>query len=778
MGGPILKDRLFAFGGYEGFRETSGESAQFTTETQQLVDYVRANRPGSIADQLFTRFPLSPGTPTTGTDIGSPDGGGPDGIPDVATVSLFDASKTTANQWNLRIDNNFSDSDKLYGRFTRQISDFPPTVVRPSVDSVATTTEQAFTLSETHILNPSLVNEFRAGWNEREPNSDVQEGTFDVPTIDISGFSPDFGAASNIPQFFACHTYQVSDQLSWARARGNHSFKMGFEYRHGRENSDFQAATRGVYGFDGIFDFVNDNPNSQTNLIDAETGQPIGTPRHFRVNEWALYFQDDFKWTPNFTLNLGVRYENFRPPYEKDGIQSNIVLGSGNDIFERYANSDIAVFPTGQDIYEPDNNNFAPRLGFAWDPTGAGVWTIRGGYGISYNRIFMNITSNIRFNPPFAKNVTANTANGLPIQYTIPTTVDPELAFGFDTGRINPNFLDPDLATMYVHSVFFGVQRELFKDWLLEANYVSTLGRKLYAQEHYNRFTGDLLDGVLDGFNQGWTAGDDFLTASLNQAYHSGQFSVTKRFRGGLGFRANYTWSKNIDTDTDVFGATSDDSGVANIENRNLDRGLSSIHVGNRFAANWVWELPWFKTADNWFVRNALGGWQLNGLIALQDGTPATITADSSNFFSTVSGMRRGDFNGDGLTDDRPDAPNFNSSNVIPANSRMGSIFAQFSPGDPRLAFPRPEAGVPGTLGRNTFFYDGFNSVDFSVFKQFHMPWFGTEDATWQFRAEFFNLFNNVNTNAWEEDLASTRFGRSSSTQDGREIQFALKFIF
>lgn len=365
----------------------------------------------------------------------------------------FDASKTKRDQWNLRIDNQFSDNGKLYGRFTRTVTEAPPTIVRPSVDSVAMITEQAFTFSETQVITPTVVNEFRAGWNEREPNFDVQEGTFDVPTIRISGFNPGFGAASNIPQFFARHTYQVADSLSWSN--GDHGLKLGFEYRHSRENSDFQAATRGVYDFDSILDFIDDEPLSQNNLVDAETGQPIGTPRHFRVNEWAVYFQDDWKVSPNFTLNLGLRYENFRPPYEKDAIQSNIVLGSGNDQFERYANSTIQVYPEGTDIYQPDNNNFAPRFGFAWDPTGKGVWAVRGGYGISYNRIFMNITSNIKFNPPFANSVTASTSNGLPIRYTIPTTIDPGLISGFTPGRVNPNFLDPDLATTYVHSFFF-----------------------------------------------------------------------------------------------------------------------------------------------------------------------------------------------------------------------------------------------------------------------------------------------------------------------------------
>ncbi len=781
FGGPILRDKLFFFGGFEAFRETSGESAEFTVETQSLVDWVRTNRPGSLADMLFSRFPLANGTPSGGLDTGDPalstDGEGVlDGIPDVAEISLFDASKSEADQWNIRIDNNISDNDRLYGRFTRQISEGPPTIVRPSVDSVGMVTEQAFTFSETHIFSPTVVNELRLGWNEREPNFDVQEGTFDVPTITISGFSPDFGAASNIPQFFARHTYQLSDQLSWSQ--GDHSFKVGFEFRHGQENSDFQASTRGVYSFDNIFAFVNDEPFSQNNLVDR-SGNPIGTPRHFRVNEWALYLQDDWKWSPNFTVNLGLRYENFRPPYEKDAIQSNIVLGPGDDIFERFANGTIEVFPSGTDIYEPDNNNFAPRLGFAWDPTGEGIWAIRGGYGISYNRIFMNITSNIKFNPPFAQSVTADINNMLPISYTIPTTIDPGLVAGFEPPRVNPNFLDPDLATTYVHSIFFGVQRELFDDWLLEANYVSTLGRKLYTQESYNRFTGDLLDGVEDRFNAAWRD-DDFLTASINQAYHSGQFSVTKRFRGGLGFRANYTWAKNIDDDTDVFGASSDDPGSSNIENRKLDRGLSSIHVGNRFAANWVWEIPWLQSADNWFLRNVVGGWQLNGLIALQDGTPTSIHADGSSFFSTTGGVRRGDFNADAYTDDRPDDPGtFDASSVNPADSRFGSIFSPFSPtSNARLAFPRPAAGVPGTLGRNTYFYAGFNSVDLSVFKNFRMPWFGNEDARWQFRAEFFNLLNNVNINAWQEDISSSRFGRSSSTQDAREIQFALKLIF
>ncbi|MFQ5741605.1 MAG: TonB-dependent receptor domain-containing protein, partial [Acidobacteriota bacterium] len=537
VGGPIVKERTFFFGGYEGFRETSGETIQHTVETRQLLDFVDQERAGTLAALLFQRFPLTRPAPSSGEDIGSPAPGpettGPrDGIPDQGDLSLFGATRTETDQWNLRIDHVFSENDKLYGRFTRELKDFPPTIVRPSVDSVGTVTDQAATVSETHVFSPTVVNEFRVGWNEKEPNGDVQEGTFDIPSIRISGFSPGFGAAGNVPTFFARHTYQLTNSLSWAQ--GNHWLKLGFEFRHNQENSDFPGPARGNYRFSDILDFIDDEPYSQRNLVDAD-GAPIGTPRHFRVNEWALFVQDDIKVKPNFTLNLGLRYENFRPPYEKDAIQTNISVGSGSNLFERYRDSVIVRVPEGQDVYDPDNNNLAPRVGFAWDPTGAGLWSVRGGYGISYNRIFMNITSNIKFNPPFARSVTANTSNRLPISYTIPTTLDPGLISGFTPPRVNPNFLDPDLATTYVHSIFFGIQRELFDDWLLEANYVSTLGRKLYTQESYNRFTGDLLDGVEDRLNPAWRD-DDFLTASINQAYHSGQFSVTKRFRGGLGF--------------------------------------------------------------------------------------------------------------------------------------------------------------------------------------------------------------------------------------------------
>ena len=776
IGGPIIKDKLFAFGGYEGFRETAAESSTFQVESQEMLNWLRTNRPNSIALQLFDRFPLAGGAP-------SDPNFDPNDI-EPLEVSKGTPAKTIYDQFNIRFDYTINDNDKFYVRYTDNEDSGPPTIVRASVDSVGAVEEKASTFSETHVFSPTVVNEFRVGWNMRKPNFDVQEGTFDVPTITITGFSPDFGAASNIPQFFSRHTYQLSDQLSWSR--GDHSFKFGGEFRQGQENSDFQANTRGQYNFGDITEFLNDAPFQQSNLIDPVSGTPIGTPRHFRVNEWALYVQDDWKIKPNLTVNIGLRYENFRPPWEGDSIQSNVVLGSGNDLFERLANSSIQVFPDGKDIYEPDNNNFAPRLGFAWDPTGEGVWAIRGGYGISYNRIFMNITSNIKFNPPFAKSVTAR-GTALPIVYSIPTTIPTEFV-NSAAGRFNPNILDPDLATTYVHSIFFGVQREVFSDWMLEANYVSTLGRKLYAQEHYNRFTGDGCEagvcntGNLDGFNQAWGVGlDDFLTASINQAYHGGQFSAQKRFTKGLAFRANYTWAKNIDDDTDVFGTTADDSGASVIENRKLDRALSSIHVANRFAANWVWDIPYLKTSDNWAVRNVLAGWQFNGLIALQDGSPANINADGNNCGQTTGGVIRGDFNCDGVTDDRPNDPgSFDLNSVNPKDARLGtSIFAPFSPtSNARLAFPRPVLGTIGNLGRNTFRYQGFSSVDVSLFKNVRIPWFKGETANWQLRWEVFNLFNRVNTRPWEENIASGNFGRTFSAQDAREMQFALKFIF
>ena len=447
-------------------------------------------------------------------------------------------------------------------------------------------------------------------------------------------------------------------------------------------------------------------------------------------------------------------------------------------------------------LYDSDLNNFAPRLGFAWDPFGENTTVLRGGYGISYDKIFLNIVTNSRFNPPFFGLVgLSDLFFGDDLSVLPRIGDDPDAPFGdflganileplgFDErggiigSRVDLRALDPRIRDSYVHNFFLGIQRELPWDMVWEINYQGTFGKKLQFIGDPNRFAGDLL-GKADplGNNEG-DAGLNLINPSfgafnlrqnrITSNYHGLNSQLIKRFADGLSFQMSYTFGKSLDYNSDVGRAGPNDggSGLHFVDPINiaLDYGRSNFDIRHRFVTNFLWEVPFMRSQPG-MLGHLLGGWQINAIIPFQSGLP----------FSVINGASRrggGDFNADGKAIERPNTPTFgNSFSTSPGTSEF--IDGALQAGD----FPSPESGNSGNLGKNTFTGPAFWSMDLSLFKNFQMP--VSEESTLQFRAEFFNLFNRVNLFLPQVDLDSSLFGMSTTAFDPREIQFALKFIF
>jgi hypothetical protein len=812
LGGPIVRDRTFFFGSFEGLRVTRGVTLVRTVETPEYRQLVAQQFPNSIANFLFQNFP-SPLPTSNIRDTGRPVAGlgtdsaannpgvvtnpnytpqgalyrnvlqaTADGIPDIGTANIPVSEKIDGDQFSFRIDQELGTSARLLGRLVwddRTQDDKQNIPRHDGFNQPVDEKGRNLTFGYTHVLSNQMVNEARFGFSYRKRG--LLANNEGVPSIGFDDGVVAFGNFSTNPAFFEQKTFHWVDTVSWTV--GSHGIKFGGEARHIRDDSDF-AVRRGGYQFLSIHDFAMDEVSRVTIMgINPGTGLIEPNIRNFRFWETGFFVQDDWKLLSNLTINLGLRHEWFGRPTEENDLLTNLVLGPGNDIFEQ-----IRTGAVGQvDQVVPDDwNNFGPRLGFSWDPFRNRKLAVRGGYGIAYERLFNNSITNIRFNPPFYSFAVANPANvashaGIPIAYgpmnpdgtlrneAITITgdnrnigVQPGLNIQGNIIGWNPRFgtsqqslrvPDPNTMDAFTHNWFLGTQTELPWHLVLEANYIGNVGRNFGRLVDYNTIRGDLFDGRLDRLNPGF-GGINFRAMLARSEYHGAQFQLNRRLYSGFTGQISYTLGKAMDTGSDV------QVGALPVDARALDLewAVADFDVRHRFVANWLWEIPFLKDAPG-LTGALLGGWQINGITALQSGFPFSVF--------TSSAYPTGDYNGDGVNNDRPNLPSFG---LDPANTdKQAFINGVFVAAD----FPRPD--VLGNLPRNAYRGPGYASTDLSLFKNFPLRMRG---AKVQFRAEVFNVFNRVNLQRPNGNMAQGTFGRSTQAFAAREIQFALKFIF
>ncbi|PYR47131.1 MAG: hypothetical protein DMF89_19815 [Acidobacteria bacterium] len=523
-GGPIRHDKTFYFLSYDGVRETGGQGAIYTVETEQLKNWVLANRPNTLAAQLVRNF-APPSYPTEGLrDIGSPARGanvtGPaDGIPDVGSISLTLTNTRKGDQMIGRGDQVFRNgNDRVRGSYYANRIETRTLYVRPQFDHPFNYLNQFFGSSYTRVISNQTLNEMNFGWVRQ--HGETGDPTPESPTIGITGLSTQSGFGVDFwhPITFTQNNFEVRDVLT--TSRGRHSFRVGGELRHGRDGATLHHWERPNYQFTSILDFVDDEPFSETRAVDPATGRKTVAPGTYITNEWGLFLQDNWKPHSNLTFNVGLRYDNFGNPGKKEGPFNAIVLGPGATRQEQIATAKVAALDS---IYRTDGNNVAPRVGVSWDPKGDARWVVRGGAGLSYNRINNTAFSDERLNPPlFAQASTTIQDPSVAILYQLGPTYaeNPALGRGLDANggirgaRVGLRVIDPAITIPYVYNWFAGVQRELAGQFVLDVNYIGSESRNLLTgdgptSQNYNRFAGDLLDGVLNRLNPSFSGRDD-----------------------------------------------------------------------------------------------------------------------------------------------------------------------------------------------------------------------------------------------------------------------------
>ncbi len=655
-----------------------------------------------------------------------------------------------------------------------------------------------------HTFNPTVANSFKASYLRHRTDYLTPEDALGTPMVStvLDPLTVMLGPLVAFPQFFTNNQYQLQDHLSVIY--GKHSFKAGWEYRRIRNGSSFYYDIFASFYPYGIEDLVTDFAfTDEADLalfgrhqygsvylasaaVDPTTGRQPDVYRGYRANEVAAYFQDDWRIHPRLTINVGIRYEYFGPPHNfRPDIDSNFYFGtpvvpvitdSNNPFLPKY-NPFYARLSTGtmmvrnNEIWNKDTNNFAPRLGFAFDVLGNHRLVLRAGAGIMYDRIYNNVFENIRFNPPyFSDNQIGALVNGVPAGalstpglYTVPFSSRDMFNEPRYAPTPNPRHMDQNMVSPYYQHFHLGVEWGFMKGYALGMEYVGNIGRKLIGWYDINTFNGRTAGGYSSTRINTDIGEDNYRNNNFFSNYHGMQLILRKYLSSNLGFNLNYTWSKALDIWSDFgFGRSSHRSqALTDTMDPRADYGPADFHMRHRFVATLSYELPFFQ--QNRFA----GGWQINTIISLQSGVP----------FSPYSISPAYDLNKDGRYNDRL---------VYAGSGRpMDSVTGKNSPADSYFEVADWETyNCSSTVnsglwcnspqGRNSMTGPGFKNVDFSIQKKLAI----TEQVKLSLQGNFFNIFNHTNFDLPDFDQTSISFGRSTATFSPRITQLALRLDF
>ena len=668
----------------------------------------------------------------------------------------------------------------------------------PTVGTTFKNPGKSGVLRITYIINPSLLNEFAYNYNGNRIKLSPT-GIFAKPSgMTIKEFFPSnletrlptvsLGSPFNVtydvagwPWWNAADSQQVRDDVSWMV--GKHALKFGGQFMRYRKNQDIFGNTQGSYSFDGTFsgdsfaDFLLGYAKSYNELAVQDRG-------HWRTSTFSFYLTDSWRATTRLTLNLGARWEVMPHAYEIKDRMSDFYPNLYNPADAPIFNADGSLDTTGpgfttvagvplsfipfymngvglagkggvsRGLVDNHYNTIGPRIGFAYDLTGTGKTVLRGGYGEFFERIQGNDVYNGGPNPPFSFNPAVN----------LVYLSDPSISALNGQKAAVPIFpggvyaLAKDYLIPTSHEWSFGIQHELMPRAVLSVAYVGNqnshqrIERNINMPLLNNPLRADVRAGTLDvnrirpypGF-----AGISYAENSSSANYHSLQVNFRVDNYHGFTFQSAYTWAHAIDIQSGDF------SSVSNPYDLQFDRGSSDMDRRHVLTMNYVYDLPFFKSHSNPFVRQALGGWQLSGITSFQTGLPATVGYGGDNA-------------GVGGAGTRPDL-------IGNPNTGPKTVDQWFNTG----AFAVPAPLSFGSEGRNVVWGPGRNNWNISIFKVFSGIPIGTkEGAQLQFRAEMFNAFNHTQFHYLFTTFGSAGFGGANSTWDPRIIQVGLKFTF
>lgn len=800
LGGPIVRNKVFFFVSYQGTRERNGASLTNSLTFPNMPAGLTDDRSTTALTSLANAYGLPAVHPVSLSLLQAKLPNGQYAIPSAGAKAALPAtlvptplsavSRFREDQFTTNVDYDLTSRNRVAGRFF--FSNAPQYQALfsfvgsnpfqlPGYGGNITFHNRVLSLSDTHVFSARAVNQIRFGYSRiygpsspEEPFTNAQFGIRNplasrfpgLATIQVLGLFS-LGSTALADQKSVTQTYTVTDNFSYNF--GRHSVTMGAEVRHYMVDFFFNFFSRGQINFNSFLDFLS----GTTAFGLLGNGVP---DRGMRVWDINAFVQEDLRLTNQLTLNMGFRFEN---------------NGGITEIRGRLSQFDRGVFfksklpctvgspcqpPNGLSILSkdeslnPDAFNFAPRFGFAYSPFKQRKAVIRGGFGVYFDRFSTRIANLQIFNYPLD---IAGLALGGPyfsnpfpdlsgVSFPINPVVIPSPVPLYIAGIPLPAFptpisgvyVDPNFTAPYSYSYSLGTQWEPVKGWVVEANYVGTKGTKLINVYTLNQGAGPTAPYTASGFsNNKVLNGFQSAETTASSYYDSLQASLRGRLKA-LQLLGSYTFSKSID---DASGAPTNELAAlpGDQQNRKSQRGLSDFDRTHRLVANFVYDLAKLYSGSSRLADGLANHWQFSGIVTLQSGTPFSVISTSGSATFNRADLLRTDM----------------GKKTGSVKDRLNAYF------DPAAYAATFIATTPfGTSGRNILRGPGQANVDFSIIKMIPV----SEKNQFEFRAEFFNMFNTVNfANPNNNATVPGTLARITATSTGpRVVQFALKYSF
>ncbi len=813
FGGPIQKDKMFVFGDYEGFRRVDRtlNFASLPSTQQRAGNFgipVRNPLTGDVyADGVIPPSAITPFARRVLADL-------------PAAIRSTGLGALPSNNWDyltpttwqddkgdIRYDHYISSKLNAFARYSHRLLNRAENSVIPGpsggdANGFVRVLNQQMATGFNYNVSPTSLIDFRIAFSNFEGGKSALGGERknmlaeygiaglpDKPEIgggltnqSVSGFTA-FGRQTSNPQFQ--NPFTINPKVNYSKVLRRHSLKAGYEYQ--RINTDILDFNPqyGADAYNGQFSRPAASPatnlyNLADFLVGARSAYSLNNAvvLNYRQRMHFAYLQDDFKVNSKLTLNLGVRYEFATPQYEATNRIANFDPGTKTLIQAKSGSL------YDRSLVHPDRNNWAPRLGLAYQLTNKTV--IRGGYGLAYihfNR--MGGENLLGYNGPAIVNLTINQLPTLPacvgdqFRNCFRTTqqgypaglVDPS---SFSTALTRTNYTPADYRTSYVQSYHVTVQRELAHGLVLDVAYVGNKSTGLMILGDYNQARPNALGENASLVSRRPIQGFDNIQISYGGGYanyNALQAKIEKRYANGFYLLNSFTWSKAIDNAGGHLETFNGDNSRINYRNLPSEKGQGSYNQPLNNTTSFVYELPYgkgrrFGSSTNGFMDAVFGGWRLSGIHIAQSGQPVNISYSPPSAFqvSTVAPTYRPNYlGGDIYAPERSATRYLNPAAVIAPNTQNVN--------DPSQPF--------GTLGRNVGRSESIFQFDGGLHKAFALP---VENLKLEFRSEFFNLFNTTNWGAPNANVSNANYGTITSYAypaiPARQIQFALRLSF